>query len=429
MITRYLKAFLLTITSFGTGIFGGMLVANASQTPDIDPYDGFYTFSLNLHRIQNDYITEVATKDLIYHAITGMMSALDEHSTYFPPDEYAKLQQRTGLNEWSVGMGIQVNKEKVVTDITPNSPASLAGLMIGDQFIKINGHSLQDWTLHQVHSALDVDKGSLINIVITRALTPIEIQLVADEVADINHKVQLLPDDVIYISMKRFTGDSSTNLLSDLRQTLLDHPNAQGIVLDLRNNPGGNVREGVTIVDAFLDSGPISTIRYRQEKDTQVYRATKEPSDILKPKMTVLINRNSASAAELVAGALQANQRAVVIGESSFGKGSVQKMYHSENEALKLTVGTFTAGDQIVSKENPITPDIPIAQPHIDPKEALANLITKSSASNEQQREMYRYLNQLSGVDTPVAFSLHNSLDERLRLDPVLQRAWKEVQP
>lgn len=428
MIARYLKAFLLTITSFGTGIFGGMLVANAAQTPEIDPYDGFYTFSLNLHRIQNDYINEVPTTDLIYHAITGMMSALDEHSTYFPPEEYAKLQQRTGLNEWSVGMGIQVNKEKVITDITPNSPASLAGLIIGDQFLEINGNSLQDWTLHQIHSALDVEKGSLIDIVITRALTPIEIKLVADEVADINHKIETLPDDVVYVSMKRFTGDSSTNMLSDLRQTLRDHANVQGIVLDLRNNPGGNVREGIRIADAFLANGPISTIRYRQEKDTQVYRATADPNDILTQKIAILINRNSASAAELFAGALQENQRAIVIGEKSFGKGSVQKMYHSENEALKLTVGTFTAGEHAVSKENPITPDILIAQPHIDPKEALASLITNSSASNEQQQEMQRYLNQLSGVQTPVAFSLHNSLEERLRLDPVLQRAWKEVQ-
>ena len=406
----------------------GVVVANETQTPTIDPYDGFYTFSLNLHRIQKDYVSVVETKSLIYHAISGMMNALDEHSRYFPPEQYSRLQART--NQWSVGVGVQVNNEKIITDIVPHGPASIAGLMVGDQFSRINGDSVLDWSVGNLHSAFKQEKGSTINVQILRDLQPIDTTIIVDDVPIINFSIQPIRPGFVYLSIKRFAGGISKEILAALHAVERnDETPLLGIVLDLRNNPGGNVLEGIQIADAFLESGLISTISYRDVKDSQSHKAVASDTDLLTPKIAVLINEHSASASELLAGALQFHKRATVVGTPSFGKGSVQKMYTSDTEALKLTVGQFTAGDHTISKKHPVNPDVYVTQTHSDPKIELEQRIQQSSLTSTEKTVMTQYLSQLSSEEGIAPIPWHKDFDIRIDMDPVLQHGWSAVQP
>ena len=150
-------------------------------------------------------------------------------------------------------------------------------------------------------------------------------------------------------------------------------------------------------------------------------------TDLTEPKLVVLINEDSASAAELVAGALQFHKRATIMGSPSFGKGSVQKLYTSENEALKLTVGTFTAGDHFVSVENPIQPDVVVSLPTIDPKTELKQLIENSTLSPSEKETMLIPLSQLPNRPVKRSIPWHESFTERIKHDPVLSRAWDEI--
>ena len=428
MLVQYLKAFVITLLCFSLGILSGVVVADETTADVVDPYDGFYTFSLNLHRIQNEYIHEVHTKDLIYSAINGMMSALDEHSIYFPPEEYERFKKKR--DTWSVGVGIQVNQEKIITEIVPEGPASIAGLMVGDQLFKIDGISLQDWSLGQVRSAFKKDKGTLIEVEVLRAFEPFQTKMTVDEVQTFNHQTRVIEPGYVYLSIKRFAGDVSRSALDDLRKIEIDAGiPIKGIILDLRNNPGGNVADGIQLADAFLSKGHISTLSYRNPNQNQRHEAVSSPADFSEAKIVVLINKGSASAAELVAGALQFNNRATVVGMPSFGKGSVQKLYTSETEALKLTVGDFTAGDNPVSTDEPIQPDIEITPDTIDPKVALQQLIQNSTLKQSEKDAMLVPLSQLPNRPSVSPISWHPDFALRLEQDVVLSKAWNEIRP
>ncbi len=427
MLKRYFKAFGATLLCFSGGITGGVVVANESSDNVVDPYDGFYTFSLNLHRIQNEYIEPVETKDLIFHALSGMVNALDEHSAYFPPEEYQTLQEKTG--QWSVGAGLEVNNERIITKIVPHGPASIAGLMVGDQLTKINGRSLADWTAGNIHAAFKKEKGSQIAIEILRDITRVNTTVVLDDVPVVNYSFQPIEPGYAYLSIKRFSGGLTTDILAALQLHARTVAPIQGLILDLRNNPGGNVLEGIQLVDAFLKEGPISRLEYRNSQQNQRYNATGQDSDLLGLELVVLINEQSASASELVAGALQEQKRATIVGTKSFGKGSVQKLYTSETEALKLTVGRFTAGTQHISKKQPVTPDIEVHSNMTSPKDALFKEIDQANLSSAQKQIMKQHLAKLSSPDKLTPIPWHHDFETRRALDPVLAEAWQVLVP
>ena len=300
--------------------------------------------------------------------------------------------------------------------------------MIGDQLSKIDDVSLQNWSLSQIRSALKKEKGTAIEIEVLRSFKPFQTRVVVDEIQTFNHQIYEIQPGYAYLLIKRFAGNCSKIALADLRN--LEDQNGtplQGIILDLRNNPGGNVGDGIALADAFLSNGHISTLSYRNSN--QRHEAVSSPLDFSEAQMVVLINEGSASAAELVAGALQFNDRATIVGVPSFGKGSVQKLYTSETEALKLTVGDFTAGDKTVSPDEPIQPDITIAPPTIDPKLALQQLIQNSTLTTSEKEAMLIPLSQLPNRPSNSPIPWHSNFSLRLEQDIVLARAWDEIRP
>lgn len=427
MLAQYLKAFFMTLACFSIGILSGVVVAEESQQEVIDPYDGFYTFSMNLHRIQNNYIEDIPTRDLIYNAISGMMDALDEHSIYFPPEEYEQF--KSSRETWSVGVGIQMNNERVITEILPQGPAAVSGLRVGDQVTKINSESVEDWGLSQIHEVFKQKKGTQIQIEVLRSFEPLETTITIDEIQTPNHQIHEIEPGYFYVAIKRFSGDIGKVVLGELANLKKESAvGIKGFILDLRNNPGGNVLDGIALTDAFLKEGHISTLSYRNEKRNQRYDAVDKIEDFTAEKIVVLINSGSASAAELVAGALQFNKRATLVGTPSFGKGSVQKLYTSDNEALKLTVGQFTAGDQLVSKNNPIQPDVLVEPTIVDPKRALQELIEQSSLSKREKENMLIPLSQLPARPSSVTISWHTDMNSKMSQDPMLIAAWNVLQ-
>ena len=183
--------------------------------------------------------------------------------------------------------------------------------------------------------------------------------------------------------------------------------------------------EGIQLVDVFLQEGPISRITYRNTQQNQQYDAVFHDTDFLELELVVLINGQSASAAELVAGALQENKRATIVGTQSFGKGSVQKLYTSDTEALKLTVGRFTAGTQSISNEHPVIPDIQINSNISSPKDALLGEIDQAKLSSAQKQIMRQHLAKLSSPDKLTPIPWHHDFETRCALDPVLSEAWQ----
>jgi carboxyl-terminal processing protease len=169
---------------------------------------------------------------------------LDEHSFYFLFEDYEQFKERT--DSWTVGVGVQVNQEKVITEIIPEGPASMAGLMVGDQLSKINGVSLEDWNLGHIRAAFKQDIGTSISVEVMRSFSPFATTLVVDEIPLINYSIIPVEPDLIYVSIKRFSGGISAQIIADLQAANAASKNGlKGVILDLRNNPGGNVNDGI----------------------------------------------------------------------------------------------------------------------------------------------------------------------------------------
>lgn len=325
-----------------------------------DAYEGLEAFTNVLSIVQKNYVEEVGTQKLIEGAINGMLTSLDPHSAYLTPELYRELQVDT---EGSFGgLGIEITlRDGVLTVVAPieDTPAHRAGIKAGDQIIKIEGELTKDMTLIEAVKKMRGPKGSKITISVRREGVPrlLDFSLVREIIKVQSVKFRSLEKGYGYVRLAQFQDRTSTDLENALGKLIQENGKLEGLVLDLRNNPGGLLSQAVKISDLFLDSGLIVYTEGRLDNQKQKYFA--HSGGYTDFPMVVLVNSGSASASEIVAGALQDHGRAVILGMQTFGKGSVQTILPLENgAALRLTTALYFTPNGRSIQVTGVTPDI-----------------------------------------------------------------------
>jgi carboxyl-terminal processing protease len=359
---------------------------SSARAAAADTYRQLSLFSDVFERVRADYVEKPDDAKLIESAINGMLAGLDPHSSYMDAKAFRDMQVQT-RGEFG-GLGIEVTMEdgliKVVSPID-DTPASRAGILANDIITHLDDEAVQGLTLQQ---AVDKMRGAVntkikLRIVRKGQDKPVELTVTRDVIRVLSVRSRPEGDDVGYIRITQFNEQTNEGLkkaIADL--TAQNGDKVKGYVVDLRNNPGGLLDQAIAVSDAFLEKGEIVSTRGRNENETQRYNAKAKPGDLTKGKpVIVLINGGSASASEIVAGALQDHKRATLIGTRSFGKGSVQTIIPlgSGNGALRLTTARYftPSGHSIQAKG--ITPDIEVLQDV--PDELKARTDTKGEAS------------------------------------------------
>ena len=345
------------------------------ETPDGDSYRYLKTFTDVLSLIERNYVTEVKVPDLIEGAIKGMLLSLDPHSSYMDADTYKDLQVET-KGEFG-GLGIEITvRDGLLTVVSPieGSPAARVGVQAGDQIIKIGDEFTREMSLVDAVKKMRGPKGSPITISVHRENFKdlINFTIVRDIIRVKSVKSRMLDNGYGYIRLIQFQEDSSDEFeaaLKDLRKRAGDKE-IKGLVLDLRNDPGGLLTQAIRIADLFLTEGLIVYTDGRLESQKQKYFAHNDGNEPEFP-LVVLVNNGSASASEIVAGALQDAGRAIIVGTQSFGKGSVQTILPMENgSALRLTTALYyTRGGRSIQAQG-ISPDV-VVQPKKENPEDL----------------------------------------------------------
>ncbi|KIZ34321.1 MULTISPECIES: S41 family peptidase [Rhodopseudomonas] len=350
-----------------------------------DTYRQLNLFGDVFERVRSDYVEKPDDSKLVESAISGMLTGLDPHSSYMDAKSFRDMQVQT-RGEFG-GLGIEVTMEdgliKVVSPID-DTPASKAGIMANDIITNLDDEAVQGLTLNQAVEKMRGPVNTKIKLKIVRKgqSDPIEVTLVRDNIRVRSVRAHTEGDDIGYIRITTFNEQTTEGLTREIGNLTksIGADKVKGWILDLRNNPGGLLEEAVTVSDTFLDRGEIVSTRGRNAEETQ--RRTAHRGDMIKgKKLMVLINGGSASASEIVAGALQDHKRATLIGTRSFGKGSVQTIIPlgSGNGALRLTTARYftPSGKSIQAKG--ITPDIEVLQDV--PDEIKSRTDTKGEAS------------------------------------------------
>jgi carboxyl-terminal processing protease len=319
-------------------------------------------------RVRSDYVEEVTDQDLVEAAINGMLTSLDPHSGYLPDDNFKKMQvQTTGRFG---GLGIEVTMEngfvKVVSPID-DTPAAKAGLQPEDLIVTVDDISLVGLTLAEAVEKLRGPVGSEIRIMVQRAQDePFEVSIIRDEIK-IKSVRSRLYDTIGYVRITTFSEQTTPGLMNAVDDLYAEtNGNLSGIVLDLRNNPGGLLNEAIRVSDAFLEEGEIVSTRGRDDSDIQ--HAYARAGDITRGlPIVILINSGSASASEIVAGALKDHRRAILMGTRSFGKGSVQTIVPLPGHgAMRLTTARYFTPSGVSIQARGIEPDIEVVLARIE---------------------------------------------------------------
>jgi len=353
-----LAAFLLVYL----GVFPGDLKAReeAQVIDEKSPYEYIKLYTDTLNLVQKNYVEEVSVKKLVYGSIKGMLADLDPHSSFMPPEMFKEMQVETTGSFGGLGIEITI-RDGVLTVVSPieDTPAFRAGVEAGDRIIKIDGELSKDMTLMEAVKKMRGQKGTEITISIMReGLNKLlDIKIIRDVIKVASVKSRMLTDDIAYVRLSQFQSRTYADLNSKMKQLKEDHT-ISGLVLDLRNNPGGLLQQAVKVSDYFLKSGLIVYTDGRISKQNMRYRAYDDGTEGDYP-IVVLVNGGSASASEIVAGALQDHKRALVMGSPSFGKGSVQTIVPlDDGSAVRLTTSLYytPSGRSIQAKG--IEPDV-----------------------------------------------------------------------
>lgn len=364
------------LVAAAAGLVGGVVLSTQVAGPLLaqqqeagqSVYRQLDLFGDVFERIRAQYVHEVDTGALIQAAINGMLNSLDPHSSYLAPDDYEdmRVQTRGAFG----GLGIEITQQdgyvRVITPID-DTPAYDAGVQPGDLLTHVNGTSLLGLTLPQAVDMMRGPVGSEIVVTIVRegVAEPFDLSIIRDTIR-IRAVRSRIEGNTIVLRVTTFNEQTYDNLASELEQgieTLGGIENLHGLVLDLRNNPGGLLMQAIRVSDAFLDRGEIVSTRGRNNAESERYNAT--PGDLIEGRpIVVLVNGGSASASEIVAGALQDHRRAVVVGERSFGKGSVQSLIPLRGDgAMRLTTALYYTPSGRSIQALGVAPDIVVHQP------------------------------------------------------------------
>jgi len=354
------------------GFVAGATTVSMVDAKPTDKYEKLSLFTKVMHLLETTYVEEVDVKKLIYGGIKGMLQELDPHSAFLDPNDYKEMKEST-TGEFG-GVGIEITKkDNIITVISPieDTPAWTAGLKSMDKIIKINDESTAEMELQAAVSKMRGASGTKVKLTILREgkQKPIDFVIIRKIIKIVSVKSMMLPDDYAYLRISTFNESTVTDLKKALTKLEKEAKSKKinGIMLDLRNNPGGLLDQAIGVSDLFLSKGIIVSVqgRDKDKKIVEYAKANNIMSEVV--PMVVLVNQASASASEIVAGALQDNKRAVVIGQKTFGKGSVQTLVELDDKsAIKYTIALYytPSGRSIQAKG--IEPDVTILS--IDPQ-------------------------------------------------------------
>ena len=377
-----MKKILLLIVSVSLGVASVCTVqaATTQKTDNEDTYELLNLFGDVMEKTKNSYVEEVTDKKLIESAINGMLSSLDPHSSYLDAKSFKYMSEQT-KGKFG-GLGIEVTMEsglvKVISPIDGN-PAQKAGIKSGDYITAIDGQQVMGMTLDEAVNKMRGKLGTKVKLTIRRpSEKPFDVTLKRSEIKIQSVKDEIKGGDVIYVRISSFNEDIDKMVEKAVASAQKKLKNkAKGLVLDLRNNPGGLLDQAIAVSDLFLEQGEIVSTRSRNEEDNIKYSA--KAGDILKGlPIVVIINDGSASASEIVAGALQDHKRAIILGEKSFGKGSVQTLIPlAKYGAMRLTTARYytPSGRSIQAKG--IEPDVEVKPAKV---EVIENEYERSEA-------------------------------------------------
>jgi carboxyl-terminal processing protease len=361
IVTTLILLVIGTVTLFVTGFVVGHQTAHAKS----DTYEELRSFTRALELIRNNYVEEPNTKDLMYGAIRGMLSSLDPHSSFMP--ERAFKEMNMDIKGEFQGVGIQIGiKNQQLTVISPieDTPADRAGIAAGDKILKINEDWTKDMSIEEAVDKMRGPKGTDVRLLIFREGwdKPREFKITRDVIKVASVKSRMLEGDIGYVRIIQFQGRTANDVENALKK--LEEKGMKRLVLDMRNNPGGLLDASVEVSSLFLPKDKLVVyIQGRQKEDRKDFYATGSLEDRGYP-VVVLVNTGSASASEIVAGALQDSHRAVVIGTQTFGKGSVQTVFPLDGgTGIRLTTAKYYTPSGRSIQNVGITPDLEVKLP------------------------------------------------------------------
>ncbi|MBP1749204.1 MAG: carboxyl-terminal protease [Deltaproteobacteria bacterium] len=425
----FLSLFFVSVFLLGIMIGAqGKKTAQGGESKEI--YEYLRTFSDVIDLVKRNYVEEVKDKDIVYAAIKGILESLDPHSSFLPPDMYKEMQTDT-KGEFG-GIGIEITlKDGFPIVITPieDTPAFKAGIKSGDHIVKIDGKNTKNMSLLDVVKLIRGPKGKAVTLTVAREGTQglKEYTVQRETIMVKSVKFRMLSDEYGYIRLAQFqekTSKDLDNALKELQKANKEKP-LRGLVLDLRNDPGGLLEQAVEVSDKFLSEGLIVSIEGRAgkrnpEENKMKFYAQKKGIKYAGP-MVVLVNEGSASASEIVAGALQDYKRAVIVGTKSFGKGSVQTIFPlGDGSAVRLTTAKYyTPKGRSIQSEG-IVPDITVENNFVKSRDKMTPLTEKDLEKKTDRNPV---------VKKPEDFSIKNLEDEDFQLYMGLQilKGWEAL--
>ncbi len=396
----FLSLFFVSVFLLGI-LIGAHGKRTASDTNDKEIYEYLKTFSDVIDLVKRNYVEEVKDKDIVYSAIKGILESLDPHSSFLPPDMYKEMQTDTKGEFGGIGIEITI-KDGFPTVITPieDTPAYRAGLKPNDHIVKIDGKPTKNMSLMDVVKLIRGPKGKAVTLTIAREGVQglKEYTVSRDTIFVKSVKFRMLENGYGYVRIAQFQEKTSRDLDNAIRE--LEKKNKekplQGIVLDLRNDPGGLLEQAVEVSDRFLTEGVIVSIEGRkdtnkkQDDNKMKFYASKKGVDYPGP-LVVIVNEGSASASEIVAGALQDYKRAIIVGTKSFGKGSVQTIFPlGDGSAVRLTTAKYyTPKGRSIQSEG-ILPDIVVESNLVKSKDKIAPVTEKDLEKKKEKEKPFR---------------------------------------
>jgi len=376
-------------------------------------YEELKVFSDVLDIIEKNFVDPVDSKKLIRGAIRGMISSLDPHSAFLLPESYKDLQIETRGQFSGIGIVITL-QDNVVTVISPieGTPAYKAGIKAGDQIVKVDGDETKTMMLWEAVKKMRGKKGTSVVITIRRKELPepIDFTIVRDVIPLESVRFHLLKPSYGYLRITNFRENTADDVKAALKKLESGKTPLKGLIIDLRDNPGGLLDQAIKVADVFLDKGPIVSIKGRLKAHSKIYAAHRDKDKLSHP-IVLLINEGSASASEIVAGAMQDHGRALVLGTTSFGKGSVQTVEPlRDGSGLKLTIARYYTPNGQAIQARGIIPDILVEQTHVSGSEGkkhphIKEKDLKNHISAEPKeglsKEMKEKILEIRGVKVP----------------------------